>query len=85
MVSASVFGRRNVMVAEPSGRCSTWRHVNAAASETRAKQSRMVRNIRIQSICVNTPYTDTSALALGQTVEGDYESRMTSAHPYVGA
>ena len=29
-------------------------------------------------------YTDTSALALGQTVEGDYESRMTSAHPYVG-
>ena len=29
-------------------------------------------------------YTDTSALTLGQTVEGDYESRMTSAHPYVG-
>ena len=29
-------------------------------------------------------YTDTSALALGQTVEGEYESRMTSAHPYVG-
>ena len=29
-------------------------------------------------------YTDTSALTLGQTVEGEYESRMTSAHPYVG-
>ena len=29
-------------------------------------------------------YTDTSAYALGETVEGEYESRMTSAHPYVG-
>ena len=29
-------------------------------------------------------YTDTSAYALGGTVEGEYESRMTSAHPYVG-
>ena len=29
-------------------------------------------------------YTDTSAHALGETVEGEYESRMTSAHPYVG-
>ena len=28
-------------------------------------------------------YTDTSAYALGK-VEGEYESRMTSAHPYVG-
>ena len=28
-------------------------------------------------------YTDTSAFALGK-VEGEYESRMTSAHPYVG-
>ena len=28
-------------------------------------------------------YTDTSAAALGK-VEGEYESRMTSAHPYVG-
>ena len=29
-------------------------------------------------------YTDTSAEALGKTVEGEYESRMTSVHPYVG-
>ena len=29
-------------------------------------------------------YTDTSAEALGKTVKGEYESRMTSAHPYVG-
>ena len=29
-------------------------------------------------------YTDTSAYALGETVEGEYESRMTSAHPYLG-
>ena len=29
-------------------------------------------------------YTDTSAHALGETVEGEYESRMTSAHPYLG-
>ena len=29
-------------------------------------------------------YTDTSALALGEAVEGKYESRMTSAHPYLG-
>ena len=29
-------------------------------------------------------YTDTSALALGKAVEGKYESRMTSAHPYLG-
>ena len=29
-------------------------------------------------------YTDTSIYALGETVEGEYESRMTSAHPYVG-
>ena len=29
-------------------------------------------------------YTDTSAAALGKKVEGEYESRMTSAHPYVG-
>ena len=28
-------------------------------------------------------YTDTSALALGGTVGGEYESRMTGAHPYV--
>ena len=29
-------------------------------------------------------YTDTSPYTLGETVEGEYESRMTSAHPYVG-
>ena len=29
-------------------------------------------------------YTDTSAYALGEPVEGEYESRMTSAHPYLG-
>ncbi len=29
-------------------------------------------------------YTDTSAEALGKTVKGEYESRMTSVHPYVG-
>ena len=29
-------------------------------------------------------YTDTSAYADGGTVEGRYESRMTSAHPYLG-
>ncbi len=29
-------------------------------------------------------YTDTSVYALGETVEGEYESRMTSVHPYVG-
>ena len=29
-------------------------------------------------------YTDTSAYARGKAIEGEYESRMTSAHPYVG-
>ena len=29
-------------------------------------------------------YTDTSAYALGEKVEGEYESRMRSAHPYLG-
>ena len=29
-------------------------------------------------------YTDTSALALGEAVEGKYESEMASAHPYLG-
>ena len=29
-------------------------------------------------------YTDRSPAALGAAVEGDYESRMTSAHPYLG-
>ena len=29
-------------------------------------------------------YTDTSAYVLGDAVEGEYESRMTSAHPYLG-
>ncbi len=43
VVSASVFGRRNVIVADPSGRRSICCHVNAAASLTRARVSRIVR------------------------------------------
>ena len=43
VLTVSVFGRRNVIVADPSGRRSICCHVNAAASLTRAKVSRIVR------------------------------------------
>ena len=43
VVSASVFGRRKVIVADPSGRLSICFHVKAAASLTRARVSRILR------------------------------------------